>query len=59
MDELERKRGQLLAAEANLAYCRQQVAFQKAERLADEIEDQENLQEQLNANFPIGRLYRS
>jgi hypothetical protein len=61
VDELERKRGQLLAAEANLAYCGQQVAFQKAERrrLADEIEDQENLQEQLNANFPIGRLYRS
>jgi len=32
VDELERKRGELLAAEANLAYWRQKVEFQKAER---------------------------
>jgi hypothetical protein len=53
VDELERKRGELLAAEANLAYWRQKVEFQKAERrrLAAEIEGQENLQEQLNAEL--------
>ena len=53
MDELERKKQELLAAEANVLHWQQRVAFQRQERqrLAAEIEAQEILQEQLNAEL--------
>jgi hypothetical protein len=56
-DEIARKQEELLAAQANLAYWQQKLRFQPAEhqRLAAEVEVQENLQEQLNLELERAR----